>query len=310
MTKTANAFAPGGISSFFEICSADINGNQLADLDLIGARGGGFVIEKGVRTHVEVQDAKNSSIQIFINGILAPEAETSRSVAKTLLAKTDGEHKVTINHTVDIPIGAGFGSSAGGALGTAIALSAALDLNLTYNHLGKIAHAEEIKCETGLGTVGPIMLGGCILTLEPGAPGVCVIDRIPISERYSVVTGVFGPTPTSNILSSMEKRREVNKWGSKTLELILEDPSLENLLSRCLEFAERTGFMTKNVKQLVNLSMKAGAVGVAQNMVGEAAHALVLDENVGKVEEAFKQILPKERVLRAKIDFQGARLLG
>jgi hypothetical protein len=44
-------------------------------------------------------------------------------------------------------------------------------------------------------------------------------------------------------------------------------------------------------------------------MVGEAVHALTREENAERVVEAFKQVLPEERVLTARIDFQGARLL-
>ena len=45
-------------------------------------------------------------------------------------------------------------------------------------------------------------------------------------------------------------------------------------------------------------------------MIGEAMHALVLKENVREVAEAFKQVLPSEKVIVSKIDFQGARLVG
>ena len=54
---------------------------------------------------------------------------------------------------------------------------------------------------------------------------------------------------------------------------------------------------------------KAGAVGAAQNMIGEAVHALVSEENVEHVAEAFKQTLPSQQVVVSKIDFQGARLV-
>ena len=97
------------------------------------------------------------------------------------MSKADRAFDVTVNHRVDVPIGAGFGSSAAGALTTSLALSNALDLHLTYNQLGRIAHVAEVQCKTGLGTVGPLMLGGCVLTVEPGAPGTSIIDRIPIS---------------------------------------------------------------------------------------------------------------------------------
>jgi pantoate kinase len=304
------AFSPAGISSFFEICDKTEDGTPIADLERVGSRGGGFGIQKGVLTEVSVSEARVNRIRVFINGKLAPEAETTRTVSQMLLSKAGKFYDVMINHKVDVPIGAGFGSSAAGALTVGLALSKALELPLTYNQIGRIAHVAEVQCKTGLGTVGPLMLGGCILTVEPGAPGISVIDRIPIRDDYVVVAGVFGSTPTKQVLASAEKRREVNRWGRKTLEAILAEPSVENFMACCLEFAEKTGFMTQRVRQLVKLAEKAGAIGAAQNMVGEAVHALALEENAGNIAEAFKQVLPNEKILAAKIDFQGARLVG
>jgi len=307
--RIAKAFSPAGISSFFEICDRTDDGMPIMDLERVGARGGGFGIQKGVLTEVTVSEAKTNRIRVFINGKIAPEAETTRTVSQMLMSKAGKFCHVVVNHKVDVPIGAGFGSSAAGALTAALALSKALDLPLTYNHIGRIAHVAEVQCKTGLGTVGPLMLGGCILTIEPGAPGISVIDRIPIHDDYVVVAGVFGATPTKQVLTSAEKRREVNRWGRKTLEAILNEPSVENFMARCLDFAEKTGFMTPRVRQLVKLAEKAGAIGAAQNMVGEAVHALTLEENAAEIAEAFKQVLPNEKILAAKIDFKGARLV-
>ena len=308
--KHAKAFCPGGLSSFFEICDTDPNGKPIKDLEKIGARGGGFGLQKGVTTHVTVSEATTNKIQILINEKNAPEAETTRTVAQALLAKAEDTYAINIKHEIAVPIGAGFGSSAGGALGTALAMSRALGLNLTYNQLGRIAHVAEIKCKTGLGTVGPMMLGGCILTVEPGGPGIAVIDRLPITEDYAIVAGVYGPTPTKSILSSPDRRSAVNRWGRKTLENILSEPSLENFMTCCLDFAEKTGSMTKRLRALVKLTEKAGAIGAAQNMVGEAIHALTTTENAENVVQAFKQVLPRKQILVSKIDLQGAKLIG
>jgi pantoate kinase len=308
--KVVKAFAPAGISSFFEICDSTSDGKPLANLEQVGSRGGGFGIRKGVLTEVTVSESKTNTIRVSINGKNAPEADTTRAVLQMLLNKAEKHCDVVVNHSVEVPIGAGFGTSAGGALTAGLALSKALDLPLTYNQIGRIAHVAEVQCKTGLGTVGPLMLGGCIVTVEPGAPGICVIDRIPLSDDYVIVAGIFGSTPTKQVLASAEKRREVNLWGRKTLEAILTEPSVENFMARCLDFAEKTGFMTQRVRQLVKLAEEAGAVGVAQNMVGEAAHALVLEENAAEIAEAFKQVLPNEKILTAKIDFQGARLVS
>jgi len=173
-----------------------------------------------------------------------------------------------------------------------------------------LAHVAEVKCKTGLGTVGPLMLGGCILTIEPGAPGIAIIDRIPISTDYVIVAGVFGSISTKEVLASPEKRLAVNKWGKKTLEKILSAPSLENFLACCCDFAEKTGFMTERVRTLIRLAEGAGAIGAAQNMVGEAVHALTTLENAENVVQAFKRVLPQEKILVADVDIQGARLIG
>ena len=308
--KSAKAFSPAGISSFFEICDTETDGSPISDLERIGARGGGFGIQKGVMTQVDVSKAENDSIHVFINEKDAPEAETTKTVVQMLLSKVSEKCKVAVKHKVEVPIGAGFGSSAAGALSTALALSKALNLKLTYNQIGKLAHVAEVKCKTGLGTVGPLMLGGCILTLEPGAPGIAIIDRIPISTDYVIVAGVFGPIPTKEVLASPEKRLAVNKWGKKTLEKILSEPSLENFLACCRDFAEKTGFMTERVRTLIRLAEGAGAIGAAQNMVGEAVHALTTLENAENVVQAFKRVLPQEKILVAHVDIQGARLIG
>jgi hypothetical protein len=44
-------------------------------------------------------------------------------------------------------------------------------------------------------------------------------------------------------------------------------------------------------------------------MVGEAVHAVTGVENAERIAEAFKQLLPNEKIIVAKIDLQGARLV-
>jgi len=307
--KWAMAFCPAGISSFFEICDRDPSGVLIMDSERIGARGGGFVINKGILTKVNIVEAKEKRVQVFINGKPSPEAETTKTVVDILLEKVGGAYDVKVSHRVEVPIGAGFGSSAAGALGTALALSKALGIDLTYNQLGRIAHVAEIKCRTGLGTVGPLMLGGCIVTVEPGAPGYALIDRIPVSSDHRIVVGFYRSVSTKEVLSSSEKRMVINKWGRKTVDKILADPSLENFMRASKEFAMQIGFMSDQVRRLILAAEKAGAIGAAQNMIGEAVHALVTVGNAEKVVEAFERLLPRDKIFVTRIDLQGARLL-
>ena len=311
MKKTAQAFAPAAISSFFEIHDDEEN-KPIIDLERVGARGGGFGLQKGVLTQVTVEEVKSPGITVIINGTRAPEAKTTKKVIETLLSTQRKSYVVIVNHTIEVPIGTGFGTSAGGALTAGLAFKEALDLPLTYNQIGKIAHVAEIQCRTGLGTVSSLTsIGGCVLVVEPGAPGICQIDRIPITSDYMVVAGfIESKTPNKTVLANAEKRQMVNRYGREALAAIFAEPSLENFLDCCWNFSEKAGFATDNIRQLVKLAKKAGAVGAAQNMIGEAMHALVLKENVKEVAEAFKQVLPSEKVIVSKIDFQGARLIG
>ncbi|MGB3477739.1 MAG: hypothetical protein WBB67_01115, partial [bacterium] len=187
MLKRAKAFSPAGVSSFFEICDRTADGKMIIDPERIGARGGGFALNKGVSTEVIVAEAEEKRVQVFINGEFCPEAETTKSVVEMLTAKVSENYAVTVKHRVEVPIGAGFGSSAAGALGAALALSKVLALNLTYNQLGRVAHVAEVRCRTGLGTVGPLLFGGCGLTIEPGAPGYAHLDRIPVSSDHRII---------------------------------------------------------------------------------------------------------------------------
>ncbi len=115
--------------------------------------------------------------------------------------------------------------------------------------------------------------------------------------------------PKKSVLSSPKKKQEINRYGKKTLDAILAEPSLENFLDCCWDFSQKAGFATQNIRELVAVAKKAGAVGAAQNMIGEAVHAVVHENNADLVAEAFKQTLPSKQVIVSKIDFQGVRLV-
>ena len=52
--RETSAFSPAGISSFFEILDRQPDGRPFKDLSYAGARGGGFVISRGVLTRVRL----------------------------------------------------------------------------------------------------------------------------------------------------------------------------------------------------------------------------------------------------------------
>jgi len=67
--------------------------------------------------------------------------------------------------------------------------------------------------------------------------------------------------------------------------------------------------MSSRVRRLIDAMEKAGAIGATQNMVGEAAHALVDEERVEKMVEAVGRLMSSEKIYIAKIDLAGARVI-
>jgi len=54
---------------------------------------------------------------------------------------------------------------------------------------------------------------------------------------------------------------------------------------------------------------EAGAVGAAQNMLGEAVHTVVEESKVKSVVRAFERFLPRDRIVVARICLHGAQLV-
>jgi pantoate kinase len=305
------AFVPAGLSGFFEIRDRNPDGSPKKRPERRGARGGSIVINKGVLTEVYVSKSDETAIQVYINDKLSSKDEgvTTKEVVETILSMAGGGYKATIKHWIDVPIAAGFGTSASGALGTALALSKALNLPLTYNQIGRIAHIAEVKQQTGLQGVTSVMFGGCGITLREGAPGVCLRDFIPLELGLKVVVGYKAPIFTRNVLVRPEMRNSTSMLAKRVIRRVLRRPTIESYLRACESFALDLGLATDLVKTLLKEAKKAGALGAAQNMVGEAVHAVINENSYGKLVNAFREYLPEENIIVADIDFQGARLV-
>ncbi|MCS7131532.1 MAG: hypothetical protein NZ934_02240, partial [Hadesarchaea archaeon] len=129
--RFASAFVPGHISGFFQVC------DEAEELERKGSRNCGPCIDAGVFTEVSVRPANRSGIKITINGREAPWAKTTLTAVEQILRLAPSPVKVTVNHDVKVPIGAGYGASGACALGAALALSKALNIHLPREQLVK-----------------------------------------------------------------------------------------------------------------------------------------------------------------------------
>ena len=285
--NSSQVYVPAAVSSFFEICDREPDGSPIDDLLRVGSRGGGFVIKRGTITRAALSE--RGTDQIIINGRKVTNARTTAKVVESMRSKYH-LGPIKIEHRIKPPIGYGFGTSGSGALGAAIAISRLFGLQLTLAQASDFAHRAEIESVTGLGTVISLASGfGAVgLVTEPGSYALGSVDSILVEDKsYALVCACFGPIEKSTVLKQESARKRVNEVGHSTLESILDNPSVENLLKQSRHFAEKSGIASASLLKLSDKAVELGAIGSTQNMIGNGIHALVRREKVTGFVKSF-----------------------
>lgn len=304
-----SVFVPSAVSSFFEVCDEDQEGNKIIDPLKVGARGGGFKILKGVTTQAVI--GQSSQDEVYINGHLTPGAKTSLEAIRLARETYNFKGCVHVEHKVEVPIGCGFGTSAAGALGTILAIQDALGISDRAS-AADLAHIAEVKSLTGLGTViAAASSGGSMgLVTEPGAPSLGAVKLFDFdTSQYMFISIVFGAVNKATVLASEKHKKTVNKWGRKVLEAILDNPTPVNLLKQSLLFAEKTRLATKDLIELAHHIERSGAEGAAQNMIGRAVHSMVKVNKVTNIVRDLRRLFPFAKIIVSPFYAGSAQIL-
>ena len=298
------AFAPGHITGFFQIC------DEADDPLHKGSRGAGVTISHGVTTTVEVKTSNTPETHITINGSTS-SAPVSHAVISSLLKhQPHTAFKIHVNHEVAMPIGYGFGTSGSGALSLALALSKALDLPLSRLEAAQIAHIAEVQQRTGLGTVIAETVGGVEIRVAAGGPGVGVIETIPTQEDLRVVCLPFGPIATPDYLSDEQARHRINELGGLLTDALRAHPTVERFLEYSRHFAEHIQILTGRVRAVLQEGEDAG-FACSSAIFGENVFSLVKQQEVQELKRIFdRHKTSKQEVLVMNVDHQGAQLLN
>ncbi|MGA2199730.1 MAG: hypothetical protein ABSG45_07300 [Nitrososphaerales archaeon] len=294
--RTARAYAPAAISNFFTIHY----GGEFAATDLshAGATGGGYMLSSGVVTRASVErSAANPGLSVAVNGDPAYQATTTRMAVQLLLdAIGEGDSRVELDQQVGVRISYGFGASAASALSAVMAVASALSSRLDREAVAYFAHAADILCRTGLGTVSVIYkYGGAGVIVKPGAPGIAEVRTVSAPKDVRVVTASLSPGIKGPLLSSPDLTKKVNRLGEESIR-IASDLTLDGLIRAGESFSEGLGIASPQVRRLSRIAKSAGALGASQNMVGEAVHALVLERDVERVAAAMKSAEPSSEI--------------
>lgn len=255
-----SVFVPGHITGFFTIENHEISLKN-------GSCGAGFLLSKGVRTTIDDAD------ELIIN-VNQGDSTVIDEVLRIL--EIDTNFKIT--QDIQLPIGAGFGTSAASALSLSLALNDFLDLNYPKELCGQIAHMAEVNLGSGLGDVIAQTGHGMVLRVEPGAPGIGKIESF--EHDVYVAWKSFGGIDTSSIIRDPHHREVISDVGLKYLEFFEEKSSLKNFLDFSYKFSTETNLMSGEVKSLVDyLNSRDDILGSSMAMLGNTVFAFAYDKS-------------------------------
>lgn len=260
---TVSVFVPGHITGFFTIEKHEIKLKN-------GSRGVGFLLTKGVRTTV----SKSDELIIEVN-----QGDSTVIDAVLSILEIDANFKIT--QDIQLPIGAGFGTSAASALSLTLALNEFLNLGYSDELCGQIAHMAEVNIGGGLGDVIAQTGNGLVLRTKPGAPGIGEIKSF--SEDVFIAWKTFGTIDTSEIISDSKYSQIISSSGSKYLELFENEPTVENFLLFSNRFSHEIGLMSDEVKNQINyFESSSDILGTSMAMLGNTVFAFAYNEDAFK----------------------------
>lgn len=258
-----SVFVPGHITGFFTIENHNISLKN-------GSCGAGFLLSQGVKTTISPLD----KLVIDVN-------QGDDTVITEVLKIMDVESDFKITQDIQLPIGAGFGTSAASALSLSLAINEFLDLGYSLELCGQIAHMAEINLGSGLGDVIGQTGTGLVLRTSPGAPGIGEIESF--NHDVFVAWKCFGEIDTSSIICDESQKQVISDAGLKYLEYFVENPSLRNFLDFSYKFSSETKLMSDEVKQLVDyFNLKDDILGSSMAMLGNTVFAFAQNEDAFK----------------------------
>ena len=255
-----SVFVPGHITGFFTIENHDISLKN-------GSCGAGFLLSKGVRTTI----SKADELTVDIN-------QGNNTIIDEVLSIMEIDANFKITQDIQLPIGAGFGTSAASALSLTLAINEFLNLGYSRDLCGQIAHMAEVNIGGGLGDVIAQTGQGMVLRTQPGAPGIGEIK----SFKHDVYIGwkTFGGIDTASIIRDPHHNEVLSDIGLKYLEFFEEKPSLRNFLDFSCRFSNETNLMSDEVKELVDyINSRSNILGSSMAMLGNTVFAFAQNED-------------------------------
>jgi pantoate kinase len=243
-----------------------------------GSLGAGIVLDVGVTATVAWRPASRPRVRVRSN--VGSDLPISKDAARRLLRDRPGELEVRLEHA--LPVGAGFGSSASGALATSLAVASALEL--PQRRAVEVAHLADLFGQGGLGGVAAILGGGLELRLRPGLPPAGRSLRLPYDRPVTV--GTLGrPIPTRTVLSDPAWLRRFSR-AQGLYDLLVEDRTPEGFWTAAERFTDTIGLASPTLRAVLR-GLRRRRARAAQAMFGESFLAEIPAGRAGAVARSW-----------------------
>lgn len=244
-----------------------------------GSRGAGFSISRGTTTTVRFSEDNENHFFFNRKEVEVNRANISSFVLNHFLElaqlNNQSDFGVSIHHEFEIPLSAGYGASASGAISCAFALNDLLKSSLNEQELYQIAHTAEIIEGGGLGDVLALHKGGWEYRTLEGAPFIGEAENI-LSNQFKVATLSFGEMSTKSIIKNINWKEKINSVGNLFLQEIINEPTIRNFGLASKQFAVSSMLATPNVIDFMKRYDNENLI-IGQIMLGDGIFILYKD---------------------------------
>jgi pantoate kinase len=217
-----------------------------------------------VTAEVEWRPAERPGI--LLSSDVGGSLPISEEVARRLVGGRSGILNVRLRH--DLPVGQGFGTSAAGALATALAVAEVL--RRPRSKAIEVAHLADLFGRGGLGGVAAILGGGLEVRTRAGLPPLGrVVHR---SYTDSIFVGVVGsPILSPRALANPAILHRIEEVG-REIDDLARHPDSHRFWGASERFTDRVPLAPPRVRTVLRALRRRGA-RAAQAMFGSSFFA-------------------------------------
>ena len=275
------------------------------------------------QTHVKINNLEISGfLNIEQGSIELDNGGNNEGILKYVLIalmKTGSKDGLEITINLDIPVGAGLGSSAAVTVATVQAASSFKDVKLTKEEIAKLAHQVELMVQGSASPIDTILSTyGGIVYLSRDAEEIIKLDmdsEIPLVIGYTSKRGNTGKLVESvrlkmetapQVMIPLFNSMEALTNGAREALTSGDQRMIGEFMNINHGLLDAIGVNTDELSKMVFVARKNGALG--SKLTGAGGGGSMIAYCPGKVDEVIDNLNIFENAFKVKISTVGVRL--